>query len=253
VIAVRRIDQFSPQRTDTVVATPSCCCCCCCCCCVGTLTFGGVQTEKLLTSALREAHPHMSTDEVLSTFRLQRVLAGLSPVVFTALAVGLAIVFNKNNVPMGFSGIVLALWVAAIVLLFYSANALKGAWVYMAILIAPFMLGMELAIGFVTLSFGAMLTAVVGVVLALVMASRKPKHGNAVHYFYPDGTSAPNTSTGYAIPPGYPPAPAYSPPVYNGDLQWSSPQGLPSDPAESPASWPPESPPSTPPQQPNEI
>jgi hypothetical protein len=255
VIAVRRIDQFSPQRTDTVVATPSCCCCCCCCCCVGSLTFGGVQTEKFLTSAIIETHPELSVDDVLAKFRVQRILAGLSPAIFTGLAVVLAVVFSKNDVPAGSTWIVLPLWIAAMFLLFFSANAIKGAWVFIAIVLAPIMLGVELVVGFFTLTLGTFVTGGIGIALAAVRGGKRPKQGNEVQYFYPDGTSAPNTSAGYVTPVGPPP------PSYNGHLQWSaSPQGLPgapSAPNEAPTSWPTEppttSPQQEPPQQPNET
>jgi hypothetical protein len=265
-VAVRRVDQFSPHRTATVVATPSCCCCCCCCCCVGSLTFGGVLTEKLLTSSIIENQPNVHPEELARKYRVQRVVAGALPAIFIALTVGTAVLFNLADVNFALLWAFVPMWIAAMVLLFNSSDALRGGKAIIAVVATPAMFAAEFGLGFVTLTVGAWITGLLGIVFAGIQGSKRPgQKAQPPVYMYANGPTPPGYfqpsqpvdpymapygqpqygqptygqpqygQPGYAQPgypmisPGPAPAPLEQTRMYDGSLEWKTP-----DPAATP-------------------
>jgi hypothetical protein len=234
----RRVDQFSPHRTETVVATPSCCCCCCCCCCAGTLSFGGVLTEKLLTSTVLKNNPELTPPQAIEKYRVQRVLAGFLPAVFLGAAITTFAVLRQSGVNPAWTWAWLPVWIGAHLALFYSAKAWR-AEVAIPIVATPFAFLIEFGLGFVTLGIAALVTSITGVTLAAIKGSKRPGE-TLPTYFVPQGPLPP----GYYLPPGqfppgqFPPGqfpPAYYPspdqfapgpsqPLpYDGTLHWTTP------------------------------
>jgi hypothetical protein len=208
VIAVRRIDQFAPQRTSTVVATPSCCCCCCCC--ALSLTYGGVLTEKILTSAIISDHPELSPDQLVNDFGIQRVLLGLAPMAFVVMAAGLAVEISHNSrIPPQALFLVFALWIAAVIGLFFSTGTRSVGAIVKAVLLAPGLFVAEFALAVFTIGIGGLVSFITGIGLAIRAGGQKPGHLKPVTYFSPPG-GAPG---GWSTYPGSPPAPPTLPEV----------------------------------------
>ncbi len=243
-VAIRRVDQFSPHRTATVVATPSCCCCCCCCCCVGALTFGGVLTEKLLTSSIIENQPQVHPEELAKKYRVQRVVAGALPATFLALTILTAVLLNYADVDLAILWVFLPMWIAAMVLLFNASDALRGGKAIIAVIAAPAMFAAEFGLGFVTITVGAWITGLLGIVFSGIQGSKRPgqkAQPPALLYVNgptPPGYFQPTQPVGTYMDPYGQPAygqPTYGQPTY-GPLPYGEPPYpmLPGGPAPAP-------------------
>jgi hypothetical protein len=169
---LRLVTQFDDPDTRPSAATPSCdgcsSCCCCCCCIASTIVTTAYTAMNLRQTALR-------TEQDAARVRYVTGCGWASVLLFLAGIGGVVALFAHGEPATHSLALLMLLWPAALVGLYYAAGE-RAPWIKgcAAWIIGMFLFWLELALGARAVSSGhgglylivAVLVAVAGLLIA---------------------------------------------------------------------------------------